>query len=105
MNEVVALLKSIVMIFSNFSTIVTAVAILVKPFRERVFGFMAVKSGMKCLLRADMLRMYYKGLEHRQLRQYEIENFKSEYAAYKALGGNSFMDDVHQEVRTWGMIS
>lgn len=105
MNEALALLKTIVTIFSNFSTIVTAVTILVKPFRERVFGFLAVKSGMKCLLRSDMLRVYHKGRKHRQLRQYEIENFKSEYAAYKALGGNSFMDDVHQEVRTWEMIS
>ena len=34
-------------------------------------------------------------------KKYEFENFEYEYNAYKALGGNSFIDKIHAEVKTW----
>lgn len=60
-----------------------------------------VRNGQKCLLRADMLRMYYRHCDAGTIRQYEYENFMYEYKAYKALGGNSFIDRIYAEVKTW----
>ena len=79
----------------------TLLAILIKPIRERIFNFTRTREGERCLLRSEMLRIYYTYLEKKEIRQYEFENFIKLYNAYKALGGNSFIDEVNLEVREW----
>lgn len=61
--------------------------------------------GEKCQLRSDMLRIYYAHLEEKIIRQYEYENFVKLYEAYKALKGNSFIDKIYKEVKTWQIVS
>lgn len=55
----------------------------------------------KCQLRSEMLRIYYKNKEDKAIHQFEYENFSELYKAYKALGGNSFIDKVWNEVQRW----
>lgn len=64
-----------------------------------------VSTGQKCLLRSDMLTIYYKNRERRTIRQYEYENFILLYEAYKALRGNSFIDRIKQEVDEWDIVT
>lgn len=61
--------------------------------------------GIKCLLRSEMLNIYYKHKESGKIRQYEYENFVFLYEAYKALNGNSFIDKIYNEVKTWEVIT
>ena len=61
--------------------------------------------GIKCLLRSEMLRIYYHNKEGKKIRQYELENFIMLYKAYKALKGNSFIDKIHKEVMAWDVIT
>lgn len=61
--------------------------------------------GMKCQLRSEMLRIYYHNRESQKIRQYEYENFVFLYEAYKALKGNSFIDKIYSEVKTWEIIT
>lgn len=77
----------------------TFCSILIKPIRERIFNVSRSKEGERCLLRSEMLRIYYTCLDKREIKQYEFENFIKLYDAYKALGGNSFIDEVNLEVR------
>ncbi len=63
-----------------------------------------IADGQKCNLRSDMLRIYYKNLPDKKIRQYEYENFVFCYEAYKALGGNSFIDKINHEVNEWTII-
>lgn len=95
----------IVVAITQIATMITGIAavlaLLIKPIRLRLFGIADIRDGQKCLLRSDMLRMYYRHCESRTIRQYEYENFEYEYNAYKALGGNSFIDKIHAEVKTW----
>lgn len=60
--------------------------------------------GQKCQLRSDMLRIYYDNKDAGEIRQYEAENFIFMYKAYKALKGNSFIDIIYNEVKTWDII-
>lgn len=60
-----------------------------------------LQEGQKCLLRAQMLHTYYKHKEAETIRQYEFENFTACYQAYKAMGGNSFIEKVFEEVSDW----
>ena len=60
-----------------------------------------IAGGTKCQLRSEMLRIYYHHKEEKVIRQYELENFIMLYEAYKALHGNSFIDKIYKEVKTW----
>lgn len=81
--------------------IASAAALFLKPIRNKIFGLNDISDGVKCLLRSDMLRMYYKHQDEEHIRQHERQNFEAEYHAYKALGGNSFMDDIYHDVCSW----
>ena len=85
--------------------VVSATVLFLKPLRDKVFGLKDISDGMKCLLRSDMLRMYYKHQGNGTIRQHERQNFESEYAAYKALGGNSFMDDIYHDICGWKVVT
>lgn len=64
-----------------------------------------VCNGQKCLMRSDMLSIYYHNREKRTIRQYEYENFIMLYEAYKALKGNSFIDKIRKEVDEWEVVT
>lgn len=86
------------------SAIVAFAILLIKPIRERVLGNGKIVEGQKCLLRADMTRTYYKYCDDGEIKEYEYKNFMTNYAAYKALGGNSFIDHLHAEVEDWKVV-
>lgn len=52
-----------------------------------------------------MLNTYYKNVESETIRQYELQNFELSYKAYKAMHGNSFIDDIREIVITFKVIS
>lgn len=60
--------------------------------------------GQRCQLRTAMLKTYYDCKDSKQIRQYEAENFHKNYHAYKALRGNSFIDDIRKDVSEWEVI-
>ena len=99
------LLFKIASIVSAIMGIVTAVVFFVKPIREKILSTKKINNGGRCLLRSEMLSIFYNGVEKGEIRQYEYENFIYMYEAYKELGGNSFMDDVYKTVRTWKIIT
>lgn len=96
--ETIALLGQI---GSCITTLAAVALLLIRPLRQALSGTKDLREGQKCLLRNAMLHTYYKHRETRSLRQYEYENFLMAYQAYKALGGNSFIDRIRQEINTW----
>lgn len=64
-----------------------------------------ITDGALCQLRSDMLRTYYRHRESEKIRQYEYENFVMAYEAYRALGGNSFIVKIYEEVKTWEVLT
>lgn len=78
---------------------------LISVITAGVVQISKVINGQKCLLRSEMLRIYYRHLDAKTLRQYEFENFSMLYEAYKKLKGNSFIDKVYNEVKTWKVVT
>ena len=99
------ILTAIVWLCSCLSTIAAAVVLISKPVRKAVKRNEAEDDGIKCLLRSDMLRTYYRCQETGKIRQFEYENFMREYKAYKALDGNTFVDHIKEEVENLEVIS
>ena len=88
-------------ILEHWPAIVTELAAIV-PILVAVIK---VCNGQKCLLRSDMLNIYYHNREKKVIRQYEYENFVMLYEAYKALKGNSFIDKIYSEVKEWEVVT
>ena len=85
--------------------IIALITILVTHYRKNKKQMDRLADGVKCQLRSEMLRIYYRHRESKKIRQYEYENFVFLYNAYKALGGNSFIDKIYDEVKEWEIIS
>lgn len=89
----------------GISVIFAVLMLFVRPLRERFLKDKKANEGIKCLLRGRMVNVYYKNKDTEKIRQYEYENFCAYYEAYKALGGNSFIDHIAKEVFEWEVIS
>jgi hypothetical protein len=83
------------------SEIITLAGLIVSA----IVWFSRIIEGLRCQLRADMLNTYYKCKDSKQIRQYEAEHFDKCYRAYKALKGNSFIDEIYKKAHQWDVIS
>ena len=88
----------------DICSLVTFAALVYRPVREWLFGFSDIKEGQRCLLRSEIVRIYYRHHNDRQLQEYEFKNMKQCYDAYKALKGNSFVDRINAEMMEWDII-
>ena len=82
-------------------TLIGEIAVLLSVVIPVIVTVVKISNGMKCQLRSEMLRTYYHNRDNKSIRQYEYENFVYLYESYKALKGNSFIDRIYDEVRTW----
>ncbi len=92
----------------DITTVVTLfgeIGVLASALVPVVVTMKKVANGTKCQLRSEMLRIYYHNHPNGTIRQYEYENFIALYEAYKALGGNSFIDKIYTEVKIWDVVS
>ena len=78
---------------------------LISAIAPVIVSIKKISNGTKCQLRNDMLHIYYSNHETKIIRQYEYENFVMLYEAYKALKGNSFIDKIYSEVKTWEIVT
>ena len=84
--------------------ILTCAALFITPVRERLLGMEALREGQRCLLRSQIVGLYYRRCESRQLREFEFRNLEHCYRAYKTLGGNSFIDHIYKEMQNWDIV-
>lgn len=87
------------------TTLIAEVTILLSVIIPMIVWVLKIADGMKCQHRTDMLRIYYAHLETKEIRQYEYENFVMLYRSYKALKGNSFIDKIYNDIKTWKVVS
>ena len=100
--EVITMILQILSLITSFAA---AAAIIIKPIREKLFDTRRTQEGQRCMLRAEMLSIYYRGQDAGgKLRQYDYQNFVLLYAAYKALDGNSFIDTINEKVKNMEVI-
>ena len=85
--------------------VITALGVILGVLVTIITIFVLVIRGIKCLMRSEMLRIYYHNEKNEKIRQYEFENFCLLYKAYKALRGNSFIDEIFAKVKTWEIVT
>lgn len=85
-------------------TLIGEIGVLLGVIVPVIVAVRKISDGQKSLLRSEMLQIYYRNRESGIIHQYEYENFVYLYEAYKALKGNSFIDKIYSEVKTWEII-
>lgn len=94
----------IFMIIAMVATLATEIGVIWGVIRPIIKSVTRIANGQKCQLRSDMLRIYYKCRESKKIHQYEYENFVMLYEAYKALNGNSFIDEIYEKLQAWEIV-
>ena len=98
------LLQMIADHIGDICQIATCAALLIKPIRDWLLGTEKIREGQRCLLRAEIVRTYYRHKDDRSLREYDFRNLEQCYSAYKCLGGNSFIDHIYAEMQEWDIV-
>lgn len=93
------------MSIATIVALIGEISFLIGVITPVIIAVRKISNGTKCQLRSEMLRIYYHHHETNKIRQYEYENFVMLYEAYKALKGNSFIDKIYGEVKTWDIVS
>ncbi len=91
----------------NVAEMTALIAELVALIGVVITGIVSISKvfdGQRCLLRSEMLKIYFKHQQEKEIRQYEYENFCMLYEAYKKLHGNSFIDKVNEDVKEWRIV-
>lgn len=60
--------------------------------------------GVKCSLRNDILQIYDQCKEKKEIHKYDLEAIELSSSLYFKLRGNSFVQDILKEVRTYKKI-
>ena len=85
--------------------IASEIMILVGAAVPVIVWFLRIVEGQRCQLRDTMLRIYYENKDAKKIRQYDAEHFDKCYHAYKALKGNSFIDEIYKKAHKWEVIT
>lgn len=59
---------------------------------------------IKCSLRNDILEIWDKCREKKQITKYQLQAIEMSYSEYKKLKGNSFVDEIHERVKSFEII-
>lgn len=96
---------NVISIISACLGLILSIASVITIIKTKTMKVNDINEGVKALLRSEILKYYFKHKEENKIYQYERECIDRLYDAYKALGGNSFIDDVYSEIREWEVIN
>lgn len=86
-------------------TLIGEIGVLLGVIVPVIVSIKKISNGTRCQLRSEMLRIYYRNHDAKTIRQYEYQNFVELYDAYKALNGNSFIDEIYEKIKDWEIVS
>lgn len=84
---------------SSTTVILSAIAFAWKVLKK----LNNITGGLRSMERDRITATYYKHSDDEEptLRQYERESLDKLYASYETLGGNSFVQDLYEQMRHW----
>ena len=92
--EILKFIKEYWVIITFFVAEIGALIIFVK----------SIQNGTKCSLRNDILDIYDRCKDKKQITLYQLESIKYSYELYQKLKGNSFVESIVEKVETFEVI-
>ena len=84
------------------------------PYRDNIEDILILENEIEFLekrLKEDSEKLEtkksdreFRNKDSKKIHEYEFEHFVYLYEAYKALNGNSFIDKIYSEVKTWEIV-
>lgn len=65
---------------------------------------LAQTRAIKCSLRNDILEIWDRCKNDKKITKYQLQAIEMSYAEYKKLKGNSFVDDIHERIKSFEII-
>lgn len=81
--------------------ITTLIGLLIGFIGKSIKDARTQREATKSLLRTEMVKIYYKYRDEEKVPYYIKKAWLDNYASYKGLNGNSFIDDLKVEVDDW----
>jgi hypothetical protein len=69
-----------------------------------VFTLKKFNKSMKCTLRNDILDIYDRCKDSKQISYYQLSSITYSYDRYKELGGNSFVAEIIEKVKKFELV-
>lgn len=88
-------------ISSFASCLSVAFPLVFQTRKERKNQFKEIKDGLICSLRNDILQIYLKNKDKKEFTLLEKQTINYSYRIYKNYGGNSFIQDIVDEMNCW----
>ena len=63
-----------------------------------------VVEAVKCLLRNDILNIYDRCKPTKTITRYQLQSVHLSYSIYKKLKGNSFIDEIMEEIKEFEIV-
>ena len=63
-----------------------------------------ILAGIKCSLRNDILDIYDRCKDKKEITHYQLESIKYSFTIYKQLKGNSFVEEIVRRVENFELI-
>lgn len=92
--EIIQFLKEYWVLITFFIGEIGALVVFAKSILE----------GIKCSLRNDILEIWDRCNEKRQITHYQLQSIMYSYELYKKLKGNSFIDEIIERVKTFEIV-
>lgn len=92
--EILKFIKEYWVIITFFVAEIGALIIFVK----------SIQNGTKCSLRNDILDIYDRCKDKKQITLYQLESIKYSYELYQKLKGNSFVESIVEKVETFEIV-
>ena len=92
--EILKFLKEYWVIITFFVAEIGALIVFVK----------SIQNGTRCSLRNDILDIYDRCKDSKQITLYQLESIKFSYELYKKLKGNSFVEEIVKRVEQFEII-
>lgn len=94
MIQILDFLKEYWVLITFFVGEISALLIFAKVIIEAI----------KCLLRNDILNIYDRCKDTKKITRYQLQSVHLSYAIYKKLKGNSFIDEIMEEIKDFELI-
>lgn len=72
--------------------------------KDKIEEHKKLEKSDRTIIRSEITSIYYRYCEKRVIPVYEKENFIYLYNQYKALGGNSYVDDIKAQIDSWQIL-
>lgn len=63
-----------------------------------------VIDAVRCLLRNDILNIYDRCKDDKKITRYQLQSVHLSYTIYKKLKGNSFIDEIMEEIKDFEIV-